>query len=234
MRFTNDGATDTVESRRTYDYDTESDEEDGTITPLDRYFANPEAADRNLYVPQDVDLESGAGRGAARRPRGLLGLMLKLHDPRWEDRSNSSTATPTPALTPSSSPPASAPTSGTATPRHFFSSSRTHSANSLSAYLLGGSSSPSSSERTLTEAEFKQGVEEKLRAWKEGKKQKKSGISSAVKKFNPFKAKRDRIKSLIANTIDKHHYLVLLCRLLIRYGAPTHRLEGMHPQLPSV
>ncbi|KAF2104791.1 DUF1212-domain-containing protein, partial [Rhizodiscina lignyota] len=34
------------------------------------------------------------------------------------------------------------------------------------------------------------------------------------------------VKSLIAQTIDKQEYLVKLCRALIRYGAPTHRLEA--------
>lgn len=228
MRFTTDGAADPPHDERTYSYDTESDDDVGNITPLDRYFANPAPSDHAQFAPENADLESGAGRTTGSRPRGLLSLMLRLHDPRWEDRSSSSTAVSTPALSPSSTPPASAPASGYSTPRQFFASSRKHSANSLSAYLLHGSSSPAS-DRTLTEAEFKQGVEEKLRAWKEGKKKRKSGLHSAVKKLTPWKAKKEKekLKSLIAETVDKQHYLVLLCRSLIRYGAPTHRLEGM-------
>lgn len=37
----------------------------------------------------------------------------------------------------------------------------------------------------------------------------------------------------IADVMKRHQYLLKLCKMLMSYGAPTHRLEGNSPQIPS-
>jgi uncharacterized membrane protein YjjP (DUF1212 family) len=51
--------------------------------------------------------------------------------------------------------------------------------------------------------------------------------SDKIRKEKPHKPKKDQIKLTvhIAGIIARHRYLMKLCRALMMYGAPTHRLE---------
>ncbi|KAH7312471.1 hypothetical protein B0I35DRAFT_452390 [Stachybotrys elegans] len=150
---------------------------------------------------------------------GILASLLKLYN---DDRgaSGSGNTTPsapaTPLMSPRPSPPNSRPTSIVGSPRSrpssgLFSYHKSHhSTSSLALTELIKSSSmfavPGSSE-----------IHDQ---WSE-KIKKDDGIP-----YKPKKEKeRIRITVHIAGIIARHRYLIKLCRALMLYGAPTHRLE---------
>jgi uncharacterized membrane protein YjjP (DUF1212 family) len=180
---------------------------------------------------------------------GVLGALLKLYNQPQEDhhhrrsssglpkallRSNSGdTAIYSADPTPNNSPPRS----GTSTPDHRRSSSRhwyspkgrSQSNNSL-AHLVGSSASLGSpsvtglGEQVQQRLREQQKEEEKRKAL--GKKSRSSSaINALYKKSRPKIAEEIRITVHIAETIARQKYLMKLCRALMQYGAPTHRLE---------
>jgi uncharacterized membrane protein YjjP (DUF1212 family) len=178
---------------------------------------------------------------------GVLGALLKLYNQPQESAHRRSSSNMPKALlrsysgdttmssvepTPNNSPPRS----GTSTPdhrrsfsRHWYSpKARSQSNNSL-AHLVGSSASLGSPSVTGLGEQ----VQQRLRERKEEEKQqglgKKSRSSSAInalyKKSRPKIAEEIRITVHIAETIARQKYLMKLCRALMQYGAPTHRLE---------
>jgi uncharacterized membrane protein YjjP (DUF1212 family) len=180
---------------------------------------------------------------------GVLGALLKLYNqPQEPSHRRSSSNLPKALLrsysggdnsvfsadpTPNNSPPRS----GTSTPdhrrsfsRHWYSpkGARSPSNNSL-AHLVGSSASLGSPSVTGLGEQ----VQQRLREQKEEEKRKglakKSRSSSAInalyKKSRPKIAEEIRITVHIAETIARQKYLMRLCRALMEYGAPTHRLE---------
>lgn len=146
---------------------------------------------------------------------GILASLLKLYN---EDKSGSSgpntpsgSAPGTPLMSPRPSPPTSRPASMFGSPRPrpssglFAHHKNRHSTSSLALTELMKSSSmfaaPASAE-----------IHDK---WAEKIKQ-----APLTKKKN-----RARITVHIAGIISRHRYLLKLCRALMMYGAPTHRLE---------
>lgn len=179
---------------------------------------------------------------------GVLGALLKLYNqppepshrrsssnlPRALLRSNSGdTAIFSADPTPNNSPPRS----GTSTPDHRRSSSRhwyspkarSPSNNSL-AHLIGSSASLGSPSVTglgeQVQQRLKEQREEEAKRKALGKKSRSSSAINAIyKKSRPKIAEEIRITVHIAETIARQKYLMRLCRALMEYGAPTHRLE---------
>ena len=178
---------------------------------------------------------------------GILGTLLKLYNnphegheshsrsssttnlPHWRNHSSDVSATPTPQHSP--------PDSGTVTPtggssgRHWYSRNKNRSSGSL-AQLIGQSASLGS---PAVGGGLAEGVTQRL---KEHQKEqasrpglgKKSYSSNALSALNRVaRGRRDeeriRITKHIAETIARQRYLMRLCRALMMYGAPTHRLE---------
>ncbi|KAK3393298.1 hypothetical protein B0H63DRAFT_15265 [Podospora didyma] len=153
---------------------------------------------------------------------GILGSLLKLYNSDEKqagtgyDSSALSTPCRTPNWTPSNSPPTSRP--GTPKPdkgRPGLRGLRSHSASTL-AGLIGSSAmfaAPGSND--ISEA-----VSEKIKLERERERMKKRSSKSKqnLKEF--------RITVHIAQIISRHQYLIKLCRALMMYGAPTHRLEA--------
>lgn len=172
---------------------------------------------------------------------GILGTLLKLYNQEEKyggEGSGSSTQLNTPNRTPRPSPPSSAAPSRPSTPsggrpRHgLFGLGNRNSASTL-AELIGSSSSlvaPASSTK-----DFSDMVSEKLRVSRAGtgdtgreprKKEKEHRRKTSKDAMKQQKAQQLLIKKHIAEIISRHRYLVKLCRALMEFGAPTHRLEA--------
>lgn len=197
--------------------------------------------------------ETGFFEDYAPRPEqyrgGILGSLLKLyqhpHDEDQRRRSSShvpkahvrsysgDTAIYSAEPTPNNSPPRS----GTSTPdhrrsssRHWYSPKHRSPSSSSLAQLIGSSSALGSPSVTGLGEQVQQRLKEQQ---KEAERQKalhkKSRSSSAInalyKKSRPKITDEIRITVHIAETIARQKYLMKLCRALMQYGAPTHRLE---------
>ncbi|KAK3899263.1 hypothetical protein C8A05DRAFT_46621 [Staphylotrichum tortipilum] len=140
---------------------------------------------------------------------GVLGTLLKLYGS--EDKYGSQHTDFSVPSTPSSSPPTSRP--GTPKFDHRRRGWRTQSTSTLAGLMESSFmfAAPGSA-RDISEA-----MSEKVK--QEASKPKKSHRSK--KKADEF-----RIKIHIAEIINRHTYLIKLCRALMTYGAPTHRLEA--------
>ncbi|CEI68403.1 Uncharacterized UPF0442 protein C7D4.12c [Fusarium venenatum] len=151
---------------------------------------------------------------------GILGSLLKLYN---DDRNapGSGLNTPkdpgTPLISPRNSPPISRPTSSNGTPLRTPPRSRPssglfnyhksrHSTSSLALTELMKSSSMFAAPASANMAG----------KWAENAKQQPPP---------PKKRDKTRITIHIAGIIQRHRYLLKLCRALMMYGAPTHRLE---------
>ncbi|KAM0720200.1 hypothetical protein Q7P37_004336 [Cladosporium fusiforme] len=152
---------------------------------------------------------------------GILGSLLKLYQQPHDDHRRRSSGHLPKALhrsysgdtaiysadpTPNNSPPRS----GTSTPDHHPS--------------LGSPSVTGLGEQVGQRLKEQQKEAEKLKAL--GKKSRSSSAINAIyKKSRPKIAEEIRITVHIAETIARQKYLMRLCRALMQYGAPTHRLE---------
>ena len=140
---------------------------------------------------------------------GVLGTLLKLYGA--EDKYGSPQTDLSALSTPSSSPPTSRPGTPKFDPRR--RGRRTQSQSTLAGLMESSFmfAAPGSA-RDISEA-----MSEKVK--QEASKPKKSHRSKK-------KAEEFRIKIHIAEIINRHTYLIKLCRALMTYGAPTHRLEA--------
>ncbi|KAH7134211.1 hypothetical protein EDB81DRAFT_657568 [Dactylonectria macrodidyma] len=191
---------------------------------------------KDLFVPKNHGSTSGTATPILHQdyahdyvPRpakyrgGILSSLLKLYN---EDKPGAGTSssgyntpvTPgTPHLSPRPSPPTSRPGSSVGTPR---SRSRTRPGSGLFNHHR---SRHSTSSLALTELMKSSsmfaapGSTEISDHWAEKLKRDKT----------PPPKKRDQIRITvhIAGIISRHKYLLKLCRALMLYGAPTHRLE---------
>ncbi|EJT79750.1 hypothetical protein GGTG_04834 [Gaeumannomyces tritici R3-111a-1] len=192
-----------------------------------------EQADGDEYVPRP-----------GRYHGGILGTLLKLYNESGGNSGRSTPGTATPnVMTPNASPPGSAAPSTPASPRPSRPSS------GIWSNIHGGPSSPGDHKRqsqsTLGElmkststlmapgsSMYSESVADKI-----GKepvlpspKKRRSGLFGGSPKPpkppKPSQAdKRIRITKHIAQILSRHKFLVKLCRALMSYGAPTHRLE---------
>ncbi|KAH9826182.1 pheromone-regulated membrane protein 10-like [Teratosphaeria destructans] len=160
---------------------------------------------------------------------GILGSLLKLYgqqqhhiNKRYSRGGDWSTGT-----TPTHSPPES----GASTPTWFGAKKHKNQSTSSLARLIGSSASLGSPALSGLGEQVSQRLKEQ-QAEDEKKKRPKhmrAHSSSAMAAFNriskPLKEEKIRITLHIAETIQRQKYLMKLCRALMLYGAPTHRLE---------
>ncbi|KAL2262491.1 hypothetical protein VTK26DRAFT_1172 [Humicola hyalothermophila] len=139
---------------------------------------------------------------------GILGTLLKLYGS--DDKYTSYYSDASAPNTPSGTPPASRSSTPKPERRRPW---RTHSSSTLAGLMESSFmfAAPGSS-KDISEA-----VSEKLKS--DVERSKKSAKSK--KKVDEF-----RIKIHIAEIIKRHAYLLKLCKALMMYGAPTHRLEA--------
>ncbi|KAH7350150.1 pheromone-regulated membrane protein [Plectosphaerella cucumerina] len=170
---------------------------------------------------------------------GILSSLLRLYNDGKDSGDNSGRTTPATA-TPNPSPPHSrsssrgppSPSSAPGTPRP---QSRASSgffgyhqkSGSKSSLALAELMKSTSALMAPGSAGMSGGVSEKIK--KEGvpkEKKRSSGTwSSAHAAKEKKKREKIRITKHIAETLARHKYLEKLCRALMMFGAPTHRLE---------
>ncbi|KAL1843846.1 hypothetical protein VTJ49DRAFT_7197 [Mycothermus thermophilus] len=139
---------------------------------------------------------------------GILGTLLKLYGA--DDKHGSPSAVSSALSSPASTPPMSR----SSTPRPDLLRGRRQPSASTLAGLMGSSlmlAAPGSA-KDISEA-----VSEKV---KQEKGRSKKG-SRNKKKLDEY-----RIKIHIADILNRQTFLIKLCKALITYGAPTHRLEA--------
>ncbi|XWX02349.1 hypothetical protein V2A60_010386 [Cordyceps javanica] len=170
----------------------------GTSTPI-----TTEAQD---YVPHPSKYRGG-----------ILSSLLKLYqNDRGQTTSAPSTEFNSTASTPVMSPRSSPPGSRRHSPA---SSSRSRPASGLFSYHKSQSSTSSLALTELLKSSSMLAVPVS--------RQISDQWDHKIKKEKPVKPKKEqhRITIHIAGTIARHRYLMKLCRALMMYGAPTHRLE---------
>ncbi|TKA64210.1 hypothetical protein B0A49_09168 [Cryomyces minteri] len=169
--------------------------------------------------------KSSGGRSGSSR-RGSIEHRHGSGDVPQGSSGNTASTTPTPGRTPDHSPPMSGATTPTGrSHRHWYSRSANQSTSSLAQFV-------GSSTMLGTPAESSLGEEVAARL-KQHKRQKTPGMGKRTKSGNSILGRMSRprledeirITVHIAETLSRQKYLMRLCRALMQYGAPTHRLE---------
>ncbi|KAK5124619.1 hypothetical protein LTR85_001332 [Meristemomyces frigidus] len=170
---------------------------------------------------------------------GILGSLLKLygqqsHPGGGHSRSSSATRVHSSGdLSTATTPTHSPPDSGTVTPNGtnwFGRKHKNHSTSSL-AHLIGSSASLGSPVisglgEQVTARLKEQREQEKLQRPGLGKRARSGNAMAALNRISrPRLEDEIRITVHIAETIQRQRYLMKLCKALMQYGAPTHRLE---------
>jgi uncharacterized membrane protein YjjP (DUF1212 family) len=235
-------------------YDTDSDEENvspGSDTKrkkadtteaykLVRMHTNRRDRDNRFHIPnglqsgqatpeEDRDPEDWVPRPQKFRG-GILSSLMKLYGEENGRHSRHGSASSTPGIqsrqgsnveTPIGSPGSS---SGTTTPKRskwYQSPSANQSTSSLSALIGASSKLGAPAEPFGPNSPDRQGKRPPVRKGKGG-----SGIGNAIHRLSKPRLEDEiRITVHIAETISRQKYIVKLCRALMSYGAPTHRLE---------
>lgn len=160
---------------------------------------------------------------------GVLGTLLKLYNS--QSSSSSKGNRNSFALSSAASTPGHSPTSsGTSTPLYkpkWHSPKRHHSNGSL-AHLVGSATMGASPAVTGLGAEVAQRLREQEAERKRlsAKRATSSSAMAALSRIGRTRLDNEvHITVHIAETIARQKYLLRLCRALMQYGAPTHRLE---------
>lgn len=163
---------------------------------------------------------------------GILSNLIKLYNNGEQSSPRYSSAPTTANTTPRGSPPTSTPGTpitggGGARPRSGLFGLRNHGGSSNSVTTLSGLISSSASLAGPGSSNIAEVMSEKAKHDKhhESVRSPKSNKMKQAAKQSRLEEKI-RIKVHIAHTISRQKYLVKLCRALMLYGAPTHRLEG--------
>lgn len=171
---------------------------------------------------------------------GILGSLLKLYGDQSQVAMGAGSSPPgmpraqykgdySAASTPQHSPPES-PTITTNT-RHWYSPYRHHKhsqSNSSLAQLVGSSASFGSPAVSGLGEQVSQRLKEqqKLERPGLGKRTLSGGALAAINRLSRARFDEEiRITKHIGETIARQKYLAKICRALMQYGAPTHRLE---------
>ncbi|KAL2154588.1 hypothetical protein VTH82DRAFT_3264 [Thermothelomyces myriococcoides] len=177
-------------------------------TPIVNFF--PSRSGTATPIPHDVEYVPPPKTYKG----GILGSLLKLYHAEDKHSSAAYGDSSVPS-TPGSSPPASRPC--TPKPESRPGPRTAHSSSTLaglmeSSFVLAALGSS----KDISEA-----VSEKVKQ-ETGKPKKKKKKSAKSKK----RAEEYQIKVHIADIINRQTYLIKLCKALMTYGAPTHRLEA--------
>lgn len=197
-----------------------------------------------VHPPETEEIRSGAATPVAydlefvppaptNYHGGILGTLLKLYNAEDRNPSGEGSGTTTPSRTPNRTPRSSPPSTAPGTPRPerprngLFGLGARNSASTL-AELIGSSSTlaaPATSNKDWSEIvtdklkrERTERAEREQRPKKEHKRKTSKTPSQKVEQL--------LIKKHIAEIISRHKYMVKLCRALMEFGAPTHRLEA--------
>ncbi|KAF2222025.1 hypothetical protein BDZ85DRAFT_201001, partial [Elsinoe ampelina] len=162
---------------------------------------------------------------------GILGALLSLYgsDARKSPAGSrkSSFGWDSTQSTPVHSAPPSEPSTPPEKPKRPFFGNRTASSGSI-AKLVSSAAVGASPAVSGIGAEVAQRLKEREAAEKALRKRKGASTASLFGLGTPKSKEKDkqhRITIHIAETIARHRYLEKLCRALMEYGAPTHRLE---------
>lgn len=201
----------------------------------------PSPGQRSGQVTPDGDRDPDTYVPPPRHYRGgILSSLLKLYDeqglgaalsdnpggPKTQRRghrrgssADTTTNTPTPRATPHSSPPSSG--RNTPKPKHpKWYKSPNHSTSSLSGLI--------SSSTMLAQPGGASAAPKVYQHHPSAPRPKSTNpIGAAINRISrPRLEDEIRITIHIAETLSRQKFLVKLCRALMKYGAPTHRLEG--------
>ena len=197
----------------------------------DLYHSEPPLQSGQVTPTRDIEI----GDEHVARPRkyrtGVLGTLLQAstaaaHAPVTAGRSRrpSNNSTFSGASTAANSPNSSPPRSGTTTPRSkpwYSRHNNGQSTNSIS--TLVGSSARSFA--APSQQDLGNEFDERVKKTPRPGMGKRSKSDESVKKPKQRRDKDIKIKIHIAGTLARQSYLRKLCKALMMYGAPTHRLE---------
>jgi hypothetical protein len=198
----------------------------GQVTPVaDRSHAED-------YIPKPHKYRGGIHSSIlkllAHQGTSLVPTQQSGHD-RVNSFDNVSLAGTTPSQTPDHSPPSS----GATTPTRRYSFLHRHrrhgsdSPHSIVHHLLASSSTLALPQQEFSKFNAEKGKQAKQQRPGLGKRTRSSEAFATLKKLSrPHFGAAARITQHIAEIISRRKYLVKLCRALMEYGAPTHRLEG--------
>ena len=201
----------------------------GQVTPVH------ERGDPEHYVPPPETYKGGIlsallnmNKTDRDSPAGVARPLSSL----FRD-SQTATATGTPLTTPGDSPAASPPSSGYATPKrrppkwheksHSFGDQPTASLNSLvnTSNVLAGPAAAAGASASRPPLK---------------RNKRSSGALDALKGFTRKKEKEDNltIRFHIEDVLARQQFMIHCCQALMKYGAPTHRLEEYMKSLARV
>ncbi|KAF2438085.1 DUF1212-domain-containing protein [Karstenula rhodostoma CBS 690.94] len=205
--------------------------------PVELYHVPP-AIDGTVTPTHELEMEDEHVPRPTKFRTGVLGTLLRASNAGQSDLSlprnkttahgqNSSIGTLSGASTVASSPNSSPPASGTSTPRfgkpwlkaHHHAN---HSVSSISRLIESSSMLATPAQRDMShemDTQYK-----KLRPGM-GKRQSSDQSITTKAKRKARKEQEYKIKIHLAGTLARQNYLRKLCRALMMYGAPTHRLE---------
>ncbi|KAK4506818.1 hypothetical protein PRZ48_000551 [Zasmidium cellare] len=211
------------------------------------------ARDTLTSKPSSGDISSGTRSGAVTpteeqkfymedyqpKPKeyrgGILGSLLKLyHDeqqPGGPGMPKAHIRTGSGGHSALSSPAHSPPSSGATTPTsHWYSHKSKNQSTSSLATLIGTSSaigSPAvSGLGEQVSQRLKEQQQEQAKRPGMGKRSRSGGALAAFNRMSKPRLQEEyKITAHIAETITRQKYLLRLCKALMQYGAPTHRLE---------
>jgi uncharacterized membrane protein YjjP (DUF1212 family) len=212
-----------------------------TIRPEDLYHS--EALTSGQVTPtHDVEVEDEHVPRPAKFRTGVLGTLLSSnsnHTPAVVSRPTKPTGhgrnpshgsltlsgASTAANSPSSSPPQSgSSTPGTSTPRRsWYNRSNNQSVTSVSKLIESSSMLATPAQRDMGHE-----MEEQYKKIRPGLGKRTKSDNSVTLAFSKRSKRRDdeyKIKIHLAGTLARQNYLRKLCKALMMYGAPTHRLE---------
>ena len=195
----------------------------------DHYVPKPEKY-REGYLSSLLKLyhEQGFGSAVSRKPSGHDAIARAAHRRDGSGQSllgSIDSAATTPAQTPATSPVGSPTSSGATTPKakhqKWYKNSQNQSTGALSDLV---SSSTIFAHPTTGSSRASKAIRPKA---------KHRPLSAQALDIIMGKRKKShnnddpiRIQIHIAETMQRHGYLIKICRALMTYGAPTHRLEG--------
>lgn len=208
-----------------------------TIKPEDLYHSEGLVLDGTVTPAIEIDV---ADEHVPRPPKyrtGVLGTLLKasnaaagISTPRNKATGhgrNPSSGSLSVASTAANSPHSSPPASGTSTPRFGKPWLRSqppsnNSVNSISRLIESSSMLATPAQRDMS---YEMGAQYKKLRPGMGKRQGSDNSITAKAKRKARKEEEYKIKIHLAGTLARQNYLRKLCKALMMYGAPTHRLE---------
>ena len=170
---------------------------------------------------------------------GILGALLKLYDQQSRGGGHSRSSSRTRLngrplsgdFSAGTSPATPPPESGASTPtRDWYGRKHKNHSNSSLAQLVGTSASLGS---PAVVSGLGEQVSQRLKEQREQMKLSRPGLGKRITSSNALLSRMSRprlddeikITIHIAETIQRQRYLMKLCKALMQYGAPTHRLE---------